>query len=266
MRETAGLTALADLARRWEGNQEYLLCMGEPASLQFGATWIVTPNLPSHRFNHVSQIAIAPHQAEQLITSSLSFFPARGIGSTCIVLSPATEPGNLGELLEHWGFRPLDVEVMVHRRPVSISPRVPVEVLDASPTRRDAFLDILDTCFFAGSHPIGRADMRRWWAASMQLGVCHVIAYVNGYPAGIGSLFCHAGVAGVYNMATAPGYRRRGIAAAVMDALLERAGATGCEFVALTPSEMGRPLYAALGFDVAYSERHFIHEHKCDRP
>ena len=52
----------------------------------------------------------------------------------------------------------------------------------------------------------------------------------------------------VYNVATDPAYRRRGLSRACMTALLEWFAASGTEVVDLRASPEGEPLYASLGF------------------
>lgn len=60
---------------------------------------------------------------------------------------------------------------------------------------------------------------------------------------------CPKGLTGtVLNVYTRPGYRRRGIAKTLMGLIMREAGERGLEFLELEATEMGRPLYLALGF------------------
>jgi len=54
----------------------------------------------------------------------------------------------------------------------------------------------------------------------------------------------------VYNVYTYAGFRRKGIAAKVMSALLEEARVKGAACVNLLATEDGKPLYEKLGFEV----------------
>jgi GNAT superfamily N-acetyltransferase len=76
----------------------------------------------------------------------------------------------------------------------------------------------------------------------------HVVAWLGDQPCGAGSLALCGGVAGVYNVTTLPFARRRGVAAAMMQALHERARAEGYSGTALAASSMGAPLYRRLGY------------------
>ncbi len=76
----------------------------------------------------------------------------------------------------------------------------------------------------------------------------HVVAWLGERPCGAGSLALCGGVAGVYNVTTLPFARRRGVAAAMMQALHEQARAEGYSGTALAASSMGAPLYKRLGY------------------
>ena len=77
----------------------------------------------------------------------------------------------------------------------------------------------------------------------------HVLASVDGEPAGCGSVFLDGRIAGLYNIATPEPFRGRGIGTAVTEALLDVARERGCAEAVLHASELGHPVYARLGFD-----------------
>ncbi|MNC67670.1 hypothetical protein D3C81_1739590 [compost metagenome] len=58
-------------------------------------------------------------------------------------------------------------------------------------------------------------------------------------------------------MSTRPGYRRKGLASAVLAAVLELAKAQGARCAVLYATEMGEPLYAQFGFAVTNVFREF---------
>jgi GNAT superfamily N-acetyltransferase len=76
----------------------------------------------------------------------------------------------------------------------------------------------------------------------------HLIAWLEGDPVGAGTLVECAGVAGIYNVATLPQARERGVATALMAALHQVALDAGYAGTALASSVMGLPLYRKLGY------------------
>lgn len=249
----------ATLAQRWEENQENMLCLGYPAARNFGAFWVLTPDLPSHRFNHVAMVSVSDHLAEDVAGTAASYFQFYGIAEASVVISPATRPAALAALLTRRGCRRVAVPVMMHRGAAHVpSPPGGVAVSGASLRERDVFTAILSSVFFPSGRRPSKGMLDRWWQGARELGVRNYVAHLNGTVVGIGTLFCRGGMAGIYNMATLPAYRRRGVARAVIARLLADAYELGCDRVGLTPTEMGRPLYEHVGFDVAYQEHHYI--------
>ncbi len=79
--------------------------------------------------------------------------------------------------------------------------------------------------------------------------VVNVIASRDGQPLGGGTVACHHGVAGLYNIAVLPDARGQGAGAEITRALLRIGRAAGCEQAILHASAMGYPVYHRLGFE-----------------
>ena len=76
----------------------------------------------------------------------------------------------------------------------------------------------------------------------------HVLARVDGEPAGAGSVIAAGDVAGLYNIAVREQARGRGVGGAVTQALMRQGSALGCTRSILHATPMGRPVYARLGY------------------
>jgi GNAT superfamily N-acetyltransferase len=74
------------------------------------------------------------------------------------------------------------------------------------------------------------------------------LARLGGAPVATATLFLGGGAAGIYNVATLPAARGRGIATAVTLAALREGRMQGARVGVLHPSDMARPVYRRLGF------------------
>lgn len=72
--------------------------------------------------------------------------------------------------------------------------------------------------------------------------------YLEGRPVGTSIAIRTDGVSGVYNVGTLAEARRRGVGTAVTRAAIDAGRAWGCDRIVLQASEMGEPIYSAMGF------------------
>jgi GNAT superfamily N-acetyltransferase len=126
-------------------------------------------------------------------------------------------------------------------------PRVAIRTVDGDATAlRDAFGIALVTNGLPAeaTEPVCAA----YGAFAGNDGVRTYLATVEGEPAAASTLWCAAGVAGLYNVGTLPAYRGRGLGRAVSIAALADGRALGYRVGVLQASDLGRPVYARIGF------------------
>jgi GNAT superfamily N-acetyltransferase len=76
----------------------------------------------------------------------------------------------------------------------------------------------------------------------------HYLALLDDEPVAASTLWLGAGVAGIYNVATVPTARGRGVGTAITSAALRSARAEGCQVAILHSSAVGFNIYRRLGF------------------
>lgn len=92
----------------------------------------------------------------------------------------------------------------------------------------------------------------------LDLPVRHYLGELDGVPAATSTLLLAAGAAGVYNVATVPDARGRGLGAALSLEPLREAQALGYRAGVLQSSDMGVGVYRRLGFRTVCAIDHFF--------
>ena len=197
-------------------------------------------------------IDLDPANADERIAEVGGWFETRGLPWRWLV-GPTSRPLDLDERLVRAGFEPLSrgsVGMALDLRGFEAeAPPAGVEIvtvddvagLDAWETLQRSALALDDTQTRAWRHAHDRAvspdvPLRDW------------IAFLDGVPVAAAALFVGAGVAGIYNVATVPEARGRGIGRAITAAALAEAVRRGQRTAVLGASEMGYPVYRRLGF------------------
>lgn len=91
------------------------------------------------------------------------------------------------------------------------------------------------------------------------------VGYIDGQPVATSALFVTDGVAGVYNVATLPEYRRMGLGEAMTWHAVRKGLEAGCAIASLQASAMGQPVYARMGFrNIAPYETYILPQERAD--
>jgi ribosomal protein S18 acetylase RimI-like enzyme len=136
--------------------------------------------------------------------------------------------------------------------------RVPAEGLEIRTARTasefDTFFNIVCSVF---DFPIEAARVIFTDEIMRRHDVEHYIGYLDGEAVATSTLVITHRTAGVYNVATAPAARGRGIGEAMTWQCVRRGAALGCVMAALQASTMGRPIYERMGFRLVSPYRTF---------
>lgn len=217
-----------------------------------GACCWTLSDLPFPLFNSVLRARMESAAADESIAARI-----RDCGDRRVPMlwwtGPSTTPADLGARLERRGFLMEPAHGMAaDLAAVDLAPAaeamVRVDAVEDVPTLR-VWSRVLCHAF-AAPHTFGDAFTEL--AAAIGLGPAspfrHFLARFGGEPAATCSVFFGAGVAGIYDVATLPERRKRGLGTAVTKAALAEARARGYRIAILHSSAAGARLYRSLGF------------------
>jgi GNAT superfamily N-acetyltransferase len=217
-----------------------------------GVLWIES-DIPHPLANAVLRARLDTN-TPRAIEAALAPFARRRV-PMCWIVGPRSEPPDLGIHLRHHGLTPGgtqtgmaagigDAAADAQGPPDGLEIR---EVLDRGdlerwrvPVRRAfGFPPLVDEAVIAaiGAHALERRDVRCF------------LGLLGGEPVAASMLAPAGGVAGVYNVATLPSVRRRGIGTALTRAAMAAARADGHRWAVLLAEPAGEGIYRALGFE-----------------
>lgn len=219
-------------------------------TLDVDEVFAFTTGLPFGLFN--GTVVIGPTSAEQL-GQAIDWVEEHGLPHR-VWIDEARAPG-LGDVPERRGFvrdeRPYPGMVL-HPVPDPPSPSAGVEVARIGPADLDEYLGVT---IDAGMPPDpARLLFSPSFAADPNVAL--FIGRLEQRAVGTAVAIRTDDVSGVYAVGTLPAARRHGVGSALTWAAVDAGRAWGCDVVVLQASEMGLPIYAAMGFRtvVEYTE------------
>lgn len=141
------------------------------------------------------------------------------------------------------------IEPVMAIRPPSELPR-PREGVSVRPVEDDAGLEEHIRHMIAAGLPEPKVRLMYVPAFAFDPDVRIFTAYLDGWPMGHAIAIRTGASSGVYAVGTRTEARRRGVGTAATWAAVDAGREWGCPLVVLQSSEMGRPVYAAMGFTV----------------
>jgi ribosomal protein S18 acetylase RimI-like enzyme len=209
--------------------------------------------LPSRAYNAVYWAGFAPAQAEDRVDAVMERYRQSGRFPVIWVVAPSSQPASLGRILEARGLQ--------------VAFRAPGMAADLYSLREDPPPPSLTI-----ERVRNEVQLEQWLqpvASSFEFDPEVTAAYFGlfanrgfgpglpwqlfvglerGQPVASSRLFCAAGVAGLYHVATLPGARGRGFGTALTLAATRAARELGYRTAILTASPAGYRLYQRLGF------------------
>lgn len=207
-------------------------------------------------FKGIWQARLTEESLDEVVQDSLAWFRKRGAPFAFWWCDARTRPATLPERLAEHGFVPWEenapgMAAELGGLDFGLMERVPAgfameQVQDEAGLRdfRDAFVEGMEVPAWAGD---------AWVEATLAAGIdrspwrCYV-GRLHGKPVASNMLFCGAGLASVFGVATVPSARRQGIGAAITLLPYYDALEAGYRYGVLFATELGAPVYRRMGF------------------
>lgn len=213
----------------------------------------VVTDMPFALLNGIFRACLAPERVDAIIEATIARVASRRVPALWWT-GPATQPADLGRHLGDHGFvHSGDVPGMAvdlltldrdHPRPADVTIE---RVEDREMLRTWAQVGWVGTGFPETSHD-EFAELELSIGIQPKRSRLRYLGFKNGKPVATSAMVLHAGVAGVFAVATLTEFRRQGMGAAVTLAPLLDALEMGYRVGTLQASEMGFPVYRRLGF------------------
>ena len=206
--------------------------------------------IPTTEFNHAFKVNVPEFEADKLVGDVVRYYESIG-AKPCFRISPTTRPQNLANYLRRQGFKlALEEDVMtygVEDKSFKADSNVNVVTTDGNLT--DVWNEIFIKSFEVP------AVMRDAFSDMHKKVIQHkeikpYLGYFQGKPAGACALLSFNSVGGIFNVGTVQEHRGKGVATALLHAVISDSLSIGNDLLYLitTKGSNAERLYASLGF------------------
>ena len=214
--------------------------------------WL-SSDIPYPVFNIVARTFLAPDRVDAAIEGAIARCRSREVPMLWIT-GPNAHPADLDERLKAHGFvnagDPIGMAADLLSLPEHLS--TPPGLVIQQVAEIGTLQRWIEACNRGFGRPdfVGQAFLDAYSCLGLGAGfpLFHYIGWLNGEPVAASLLFLGAGVAGIYDVATVPEARQKGIGAAMTRAPLLEARARGYRIGILHALKMGVSVYRRLGF------------------
>ena len=206
-------------------------------------------------------------EVEERIDAVLAYFRTKQVGEIGWSVGQDCQPPNMEVYLERRGFHRLDEENIGLALDCRLMRAEEIPVADLE-IRELTDVDDLSVLYkmeiegFGSSEIMAEHYREMYRNSGFGQGTRwrHFGGWWRGEAVAASSLLFHAGVAGVYGVATVPAARRHGIARAMVLRAIAVARAEGYRIIILSPTNMSAGIYRRLGFREYTRIRHYTRE------
>ena len=201
------------------------------------------------------------------IKAVMHYFREKGVSAIGWSVGQDCQPANMALFLEQQGFRKLSDENVgmaldVEAIQTSGAKVEELEIREIEDLEELKILRQLEIEGFGSSPALAQNYYEMYAGVGFGRGTAwrHFCGWYQGQAVASTSLLFHAGVAGIYGVATLPEARRKGIARELVTHAVEQARQEGYRIAILSPTEMSERIYRRLGF----REYTVIRHHTCE--
>jgi ribosomal protein S18 acetylase RimI-like enzyme len=208
--------------------------------------------LPHPWFNGVLSSNLPNQDNEAMITEAIKYFRDMGISTFTWWMEPPLKSSDWESALAKYGFGFSDdtpgMAVDLHALNESLSPIAGLEVRIVED--EETLRTWIDTFMPGYGLPVDWASItyELWLKFGFDFPTRNYLGYLNGKPVSTSTVFYGGGAAGIYDVATLPEARGKGLGAALTLKPLQDAREMGYRIGVLQSSEMGFNVYKKLGF------------------